>query len=73
MESILFTDVEYEALILAFVTGTGGATEEEIVKFVQWAEQAEINSELLAMVFDGTVFPCLKDGELAFTSKGVTN
>jgi len=56
-EGNLLTEEELDLAIISFLEGRGegGATEEEIVRFVKWLEMARLNNSLVDLFFKGLV------------------
>lgn len=65
----VFTQEELDVLIRAALEN---ATEDEVVKFVKWAELVRIGSIILDKILEGnTVVSVREDGELRFVGKGI--
>lgn len=64
----LFSDTEYERIIMSFLTQRGkeGAEAEEIEKVIRHCEEICIGQVLIGMVLGGTLDIGLKDDELVF-------
>jgi hypothetical protein len=73
----LFTEEEYEALVLSYIEGAGarGATEEEITRWVHWCEEIEVARVMVTLAIEGDVIPYYDETieDYIFTKKGSLN
>lgn len=61
----LFTDEEYQQIILSFLNSRGdeGADEEEIIQIVHWCEEIQVSKIMIDLVLKGFVNLTLIDGK----------
>jgi hypothetical protein len=64
-EYILFTEDEYNQIILNFLKGRGeqGADEEEVLEIIRWAERVKVDETFLSLFMKGFIVLDFKDGE----------
>lgn len=74
MDDSLFSDEEYQVLILALIEGQGarGATTQQIRDFLRWCREAVVNAALVDLIISGHTGVGINDkGEYIFSTKGV--
>lgn len=64
---ILFTEDEYQQIIIKFLEGRQEqgltATEEEVVQIIRWAERVKVDISFLELFMKGFIILDMKDGE----------
>lgn len=67
MNEGILTQETIERLIMSLAESGGGLIDEDdAVKIIRWAEEAEVNSMLLANVMDGYLDISVEEGEIIF-------
>lgn len=69
----LLTDAEAETLVLLTVGRDGSATEEELQRILEWANDVRASESLLDNVLAGNMFVRIKEGDeprFSLTAKG---
>ena len=63
--SLLFTEDEYEAIILRFLVSRGeaGASEDEVMTVIRWCEQQRVGNTIVDLLLKGILDVDLKDNE----------